>query len=71
MAGNRVTAARKAIAIEMASAGPILLKAGRRVNTMPRKVTATVAADAAITSPIELTARRTARSESTPDRMYS
>ena len=54
-----------------ASAWPILVNAGRRVKTIPRKVTATVAADAAMTSPMELSAFCTARSESVPDRMYS
>jgi len=71
MAGNRVTAARNAIPIETASAGPTLVNAGRRVNTMPRKVMATVAADAAMTLPMELSAFCTAWSESAPDRMYS
>src|SRR6202022_5187647 len=49
MAGNSVTAARNAIPIETASAGPTLVNAGRRVKTMPRNVTATVAAEAAMT----------------------
>src|SRR5271167_2184341 len=71
MAGNSVTAARNAIAIETASAGPTLVNAGRRVKTMPQKVTATVAADAAMTLPMELSAFCTARSESIQERMYS
>ena len=53
MAGNSATAARNAIPIEIASAGPALVNAGRRVNTMPQKVMATVAADAAMTLPME------------------
>src|ERR1700692_4144889 len=67
MAGNSVTAARNAIAIETASAGPTLVNAGRRVKTMPQKVTATVAADAAMTLPMEPSAFCTPRSESVPD----
>jgi hypothetical protein len=71
MAGSRVTAAKKATAIETASAGPTLVNAGRRVKIMPRNVTATVAADAAITLPMELIAFCTASSESMPVRRYS
>ncbi len=53
MAGNSVTAAKNATEIETASAGPTLVNAGSRVKIMPRNVTATVAADAAITLPID------------------
>src|ERR1700739_4108238 len=38
MAGNSVTAARNAIPIETARAGPTLVNAGKRVKTMPQKV---------------------------------
>ena len=46
-------AAKKAIEIETASAGPTLVNAGSRVKIMPRNVTATVAADPAITLPMD------------------
>ena len=71
MAGSSVTAAKNATAIETASAGPTLVKAGSRVKIMPRNVTATVAADAAITFPMDPSAFWTASSDSTPDRRYS
>ncbi len=70
-AGNSVTAARNATAIETASAGPTLVNAGSWVKIMPRNVTATVAADAPITLPMDVSAFCTAASESIPDRMYS
>jgi hypothetical protein len=66
-----VIEARKATAIETASAGPVVENTLRDVKLMPRKVIATVAAEAAITLPIDASARATARSESNPCLRYS
>ena len=46
--------------MEMASAGPTVLKAPKWVNTIPRKVIDTVAADPVITLPIDDNALTTA-----------
>jgi hypothetical protein len=56
MAGSTVTAAKKATVTAIARAGPTVEKTGNLVKTMATKVTATVAAEAAITFPIELSA---------------
>ena len=60
MAGSRVTAARNATPIAIANAGPIVENTPNRVKIIPRKVTATVAADAAITLPMDVNALSTA-----------
>lgn len=70
-AGNKVTAARNATAMETAKAGPTVEKTPSRVNTMPKKVTATVAAEATITLPMDGSALVTASSEAIPSRKYS
>ncbi|PQM47000.1 hypothetical protein C1Y40_02831 [Mycobacterium talmoniae] len=67
-AGSRVTAAKNTTAIEMASAGPIVDNMPNRANTMQAKVTATVAAEAAITLPTEVSAPTTARFDGAPCR---
>ena len=67
-AGSRVTAARNTTATEMPSTGPAFRRIPNWVKIIPRNVTATVAADAAITLPIEVSARATAASESRPSR---
>src|ERR1700684_2033245 len=60
MAGSRLTAAMNATAIEIEIAGPTVENTGNRANIIARKVTATVAADAAITLPMDVKARFTA-----------
>jgi len=57
MAGSSVTAAMNTTPIEMANAGPIVDSNPKRAKNMPRKVTATVAADAVMTLPTDVTAR--------------
>ena len=71
MAGSSVIAARNATVIETAKAGPTLVNAGSRVKIMPRNVTATVAAEAVMTLPIDPSAFCTAASDSSPARRYS
>ena len=68
MAGSSVTAARNATVTAIANAGPTVENTGNRVKTIARKVTATVAAEAAITLPIDANACFTAWSESAPSR---
>ena len=60
MAGSSVTAATKATPIPIANAGPVVENSSNRVKVIPRNVTPTVAADAAITLPMELRAFFTA-----------
>ena len=67
-AGRNVTAASSATAMEMANAGPTFLKAPKWVKIIPRKVIDTVAADPAITLPIDVKALATASSEVMPCR---
>ncbi|CAM5738269.1 hypothetical protein MAUB1S_00995 [Mycolicibacterium aubagnense] len=71
IAGSSVIDDRNATAIVTASAGPVVENTLRLVKLMPRNVTATVAADAAITLPMAVSARATASSESSPCRRYS
>ncbi len=52
----------------MASAGPTFLNAPSLVKTIPRKVIDTVAADPAMTLPIDVNAFATASSEFMPCR---
>ncbi len=66
MDGSSVIAATNAMMIEMEIAGPILAKMASLEKTIARNVTATVAADAAITLPMDIMAFLTARSESWP-----
>ena len=68
MAGSTVAAARKATQIAIANAGPTVEKTGSRVKIIAKNVTATVAADAAITLPMDAKARLTAWSECSPCR---
>src|SRR5271157_1455426 len=68
MAGRRLTAARKATQIEIEIAGPTVENTGNWAQIIERKVTATVAADAAITLPMHIKALFTASSESAPSR---
>ena len=68
MAGSRVTAARTRPRSPTASATPTVENTPSLAKPMPRNVTPTVAADAAMTLPIETIARRTAQSESDPSR---
>jgi|SRR6185369_16229743 len=68
MAGSSVTAAMHATAIEIAIDGPTVEKIGIFAKIIATKVTATVAADAVITLPIDTIARFTASSESSPCR---
>ena len=63
IAGRMVTAATNATKIAIAKAGPTVENTGSRVKIIAKNVTATVAADAAITLPIEANARLTASSE--------
>ena len=63
-AGNNVTAPTKAVAMPMAR--PVVEKSPSLANPIPRKVTPTVAAEAAITLPMEGNARSTAWSLSSP-----
>src|SRR5262245_16918240 len=60
IAGRRVTAAMHATAIEIEIAGPTVENTGNREKIIARKVTATVAADAAITLPMDVKALFTA-----------
>ena len=53
MAGRSVTAATNPTPIPSANAGPIVENTSNWVNIIPTKVTATVAADAAITLPMD------------------
>jgi hypothetical protein len=71
IAGRNVTAARKQMPIATASAAPTVENTPSLANTIARNVTATVAADAAITLPIDDSALRTAASESSPRRTKS
>ena len=59
-AGSIVTAATNATATETASAGPIVANSPYRVKIMPRNVTTTVPAEAAVTLPTETSAFTTA-----------
>src|SRR3954466_14453034 len=68
MAGSRVTAAMHATAIEIAIDGPTVEKIGIFARIIATNVTATVAADGVITLPIDVKARLTASSESSPSR---
>ena len=70
-AGRKVHAPRQPTAIATARATPTVEKTVSLVNTIPRKVTATVAADAVITLPTDSRAARTAVSESVPIRRKS
>ncbi|SHU68424.1 Uncharacterised protein [Mycobacteroides abscessus subsp. abscessus] len=70
-AGRKVTDATKAIRIDTLSAGPTVDRMPNLVNPMPRKVTATVAAEAATTLPMDSSAAATASSEARPCLMYS
>lgn len=60
MAGSKVTAARNATPMAIANAGPMVANNSKLANVIPRNVTPTVAADAAMTLPIELNALLTA-----------
>src|SRR5262249_9209287 len=68
IAGSSVTAAAHATQIEMEIAGPTVEKMGIRAKTIATKVTATVAADAVITLPMDANALFTASSEFRPIR---
>ncbi|COW51384.1 Uncharacterised protein [Mycobacterium tuberculosis] len=59
-AGSSVTAAKKTTATEIPNIGPTVLRIPSWVNTIPRKVIATVAAEAAITLPMDVNAFLTA-----------
>ncbi len=68
MAGSSVTAARKATPMPTANATPTVENTPSLAKPIPRNVMPTVAADAAITFPMDTRARWTARSESSPSR---
>jgi hypothetical protein len=68
IAGSKVTAARKATPTPIADATPTVWNTPIRAKLISRKVMPTVVADAAITFPIEINARSTARSKVSPDR---
>jgi len=71
MAGSNVTAARKTTPIPIADDTPTVENTPIRAKLMPRNVIPTVAADAAITFPIETNARFTASSQPAPSRRWS
>ena len=60
MAGSSVTAARNTTATEIANAGPMVFRIPSWTKIIPRKVIATVAAEAAITLPMDVSALLTA-----------
>ncbi len=68
IAGSSVVAVSSETMIETVMAGPTAENTSSLVKTMARKVTATVAADAAMTLPIDISAFFTARSEVSPCR---
>ena len=67
-AGRKLTAAKNATTTEIEIAGPTVANNCNWAKIMARKVTATVAADAAITLPMDARAFFTAKSESMPSR---
>ena len=68
MAGSNVIAARYATPTPIAHATPAVENTPIRAKLIPRKVIPTVAADAVITLPTEISARVTASSRSAPCR---
>ena len=70
-AGRNVSAPAQPTMMAAARATPTVEKTVSFVKIMPRNVTATVAADAVMTLPIEASALRTASSDSAPIRRKS
>ncbi len=66
MAGSRVTAPSSDTVMATAIAGPTAENTSSLVNTIARNVTATVAADAVITLPMDINAFLTAMSDFSP-----